>query len=268
VRISAVQMDCVSGDPARNCAKMLGFIERAAKDGAGIIVFPEMSDTGYDMHQILRSASTWGEEPMRELCSAAKGYGINVIAGLSERDGDAIYNSTAVIDRTGHVVGRYRKTHLITAEPTFEHRFIKPGDALGFAELESVPIGLMTCYDVRFPEVARTLALRGAKILFIPSAWPLVRLPHWTCLTAARAIENQVFVIAAGRVGTEAGSTFAGTSVIYNPYGVTLASASQIHERLITADIELRELEQVRGQIQVHRDRRPDLYQVSSDSSS
>lgn len=262
MRISAVQMDCVTGDPARNCEKMLGFIEAAASDRADIVVFPEMADTGYDMQQILRSASDWSAGPVQRLCSAAAKYGINVIAGLSERAGDDVYNAMAVIDRTGKIAGRYRKTHLITAEPMLEHKFLKPGDALGLAELEGITIGMMTCYDVRFPEVARTLALAGAKILFIPSAWPLVRLPHWQCLTAARAIENQVFVVAPGRIGAEGGSVFAGTSVIYNPYGVLLASASQIYERRITADLDLGEIDLVRSQVQVHRDRRPDLYRV------
>ena len=256
-------MDCLEGEPRRNTEKMLEFVANAAALSADIVVFPEMSDTGYDMPKIVRTASSWDEGPVVALRRAAKESGLNIIAGVSERAESDVYNAVVVIDRQGEIVVRYRKTHLITAAPIFEHEFLRAGDSLCTAQLEGTIIGLMTCYDLRFPEMARALALQGAKVIFVPAAWPLVRLPHWTCLTAARAIENQVFLIAIGRIGSDGGPAFSGTSTIYNPYGVILASASQIHERIIIADVDLNEVDLVRKQIQVHQDRRPELYQVT-----
>lgn len=260
MKIAAAQLNVSPGETDTNTGKMLQYLEKASASGADVIVFPEMSDTGYDMPTILKTAQPWDRGPVSALRAAAKRNAIAVIAGVSERTSDGVYNGTAVIDKDGELIGSYRKTHLITAEPMLEHHFLKAGDRLGRGDILGHKIGLMTCYDIRFPEVARTLSIEGAEILFIPSAFPLVRLPHWTSLLSARAIENQVFVVACNRVGHDAGVTFCGTSTILDPYGTVVASASDIHESLIIGELNFEMLSIVRSQIKVHQDRRPSLY--------
>lgn len=178
MRIAAAQFEAAVGDPVRNIARMTEFVSAAAAKGADVVVFPEMSDTGYDMPEILKSASNWEDAPMQALRSSAQRHDIAVIAGLSERVGADVYNAVAVIARDGALVARYRKVHLITATPIHEERFLKPGSELVLSSLDAIPIGLLLCYDLRFPEVARALGLGGAQILFMPAAWPLARQSH------------------------------------------------------------------------------------------
>lgn len=260
MKICLAQIDVQLGNVQENTKKMTDWIERAGDEGHDLIVFPEMSDTGYDMNVILNTSSDWDSQVIDSIKQAAAKASINVIAGISERVGGDVYNSIAVLDRDGKQIGKYRKTHLITAEPTCEHLFLKAGEELGVVEIEGNLIGLMTCYEIRFPEIARTLTLKGAKVLIISAAWPLIRLPHWEALILARAIENQVFVAATSRIGNDTGVPFSGTSTIISPYGNVMASASQIHEELISSFINFDFIKEVRSQIKAHQDRRVDLY--------
>lgn len=260
MKICLAQINIQLGKVQENTETMTNWIKRAGSEGHDLIVFPEMSDTGYDMDVILKTASEWNTGVIESLQQAAEKANINVIAGISERVGGDVYNSIAVLGRNGKLTGKYRKTHLITAEPTLEHMFLKAGEELGLVEVEGKQVGLMTCYEIRFPEIARTLVLRGAEILIVPAAWPLVRLPHWDALILARAIENQVFVAATSRIGDDTGIPFSGSSTIISPYGNIMASASQIHEELISTNINFDFIDEVRSQIKVHQDRRVDLY--------
>jgi omega-amidase len=262
MRTAAAQISVEPGNVRENTEKMLSFVEQAAKIGADVVVFPEMSDTGYDMPMIVNRAQTWETGTAPALQEAARRNGLNIVAGVSERTTDGIFNSIIIIDRKGVITERYRKTHLITAEPILEQKFLKAGSRLVTAEVDGVLCGFMTCYDIRFPEVARTLSVRGAQILFIPSAFPLVRLPHWISLVNARAIENQIFVVACNRIGHDAGISFCGTTTIVDPYGTVISSGSDIHESLVTANIDLSMIDTVRSQIKVYQDRQPNLYHV------
>ncbi len=262
MKIAMAQMDILSGGVKENTKKMVDFIVQAKERGCDLVVFPEMSDTGYDMPVILDTASTWDNGPVVKLRETAQKLQINVIAGVSRRTSVGVYNGVVVIDRNGGIVHGYHKTHLITAEPMLEHRFLQAGEALGFFELEGVKIGVMTCYEIRFPEIARTLALKGTELLVIPAAWPMVRLPHWQGLAVARAIENQVYVAAVNRIGNGTGLRFAGTSLLVGPYGEVITSGTQIHEDLLVGKIERDRINAVREQIKVHQDRRPELYDL------
>lgn len=262
MRVTASQINCIPGDVEINLRSMLEAIDRAARNGSDIITLPEMSDTGYDMNLIKICAQTWDEGPLLALQEKAYKRKINIIAGISEKEEEKIFNTIVCLGRTGEILAKYRKTHLITAEPMVEHHTITPGDDLINVEIDGCNIGLMTCYDIRFPEIARLLTLRGAQILFLPSAFPLVRLKHWQVLTAARAIENQVFLVAPNRIGTDAGVSFCGTTTIYDPYGAVLASSSEVHVTDVTADLDITMLSTVRQQIKVYQDRRPELYDV------
>lgn len=158
-------------------------------------------------------------------------------------------------------MARYRKTHLFRPPPIAEDRCFTPGDQLSDFRLGNFCFGLSICYDLRFPEIYRQLAVaRQVNVFVISSAWPFPRIEHFRILARARAIENQSYVIAANRVGTDDGVTFCGSSAIIDPSGVTLAAASSDEEELIQADLSIEALAEVRRRMDVFADRRPDIY--------
>lgn len=262
MRIAAAQIACTLGDRPANFRKIEHFSSRAKEAGADLVVFPEMADTGYAMPTIRAHAVAWTDGSVPELRDIAKSLSIAIICGVSEKEGDIIYNSQIVLDRDGRVLASYRKTHLFTAPPNPEHLCFSPGNSLADFALGDLRFGLTICYDLRFPEMYRKLAVeRNANVFINSAAWPFPRVEHFRALTVARAIENQSYFIAANRVGTDDGVLCCGTSAIVDPYGVILASASQDREELIHAELSADLLASVRGRMNVFSDRRRDLYQ-------
>jgi omega-amidase len=260
MKIALAQMRCYPGDVVRNGRAILDRIRRAADSGCDVAVFPEMSDTGYHMPTIVKTAAPWDGGVYSDIAGAAAERKVTVIAGLSEKVGEDIYNSIAVLGPDGQLVAKYRKIHLITAEPVCEQNFIRPGNGVTICELAGFKVGLMTCYDIRFPELARTLALGGAELLVVPAAFPLPRIGHWEILASARAIENQVYLAAVNRVGDDCSLTFGGSSRLLDPLGTILGSASTVDESLILGEVVRERLVEVRERMKVYRDRREDLY--------
>ena len=261
MKIAAAQISCALGDVATNMRKIDEFCSRAKRAGAELIVFPEMVDTGYSMPIIRAHASSWNDGPVPTLQQLARRLSIAIISGVSERTEECIYNSQVAIDRSGGIIGKYRKTHLFTPAPIGEHQCFSCGDDLGVLELLDLRLGLSICYDLRFPEVYRRLAAcENANVLILSSAWPFPRVEHFRILTTARAIENQSYMIVANRVGADDGVTFCGSSTIIDPYGVALAAASMDDEEIIYADVSVENVESVRARMPVFADRRPELY--------
>jgi predicted amidohydrolase len=138
MKIAAAQICCVLGDVAANVRKMRDFAAGAKRSGAELIVFPEASDTGYSMSIIQQHASAWKEGAVSELQEIAKESCIAIIAGVSEREGDSIYNSQAFIDATGAIAARYRKTHLFASEPGDESKCYTPGNTLTSYKIDNL----------------------------------------------------------------------------------------------------------------------------------
>lgn len=261
MKIAVAQISCFLGDIEANLRTIRRFAEQAAKSGAEMIVFPEMVDTGYSMATIREHAAPWTEGALPRLRDMARSLPLRIVCGLSERDGKAIYNSQVVVDRDGEVIAKYRKTHLFNAPPIAENLCFTPGHSLVDFQLPPFRFGLSICYDLRFPEVYRKLATAHDVTAFmISSAWPFPRVEHFQTLARVRAIENQSYVIAANRVGTDEGVTFCGSSVIIDPSGVVVAAASPDREELIQADLSEEVLKSVRSRMDVLADRRVDLY--------
>src|SRR6266480_1631793 len=235
MRIAAAQISCSLGDPNANALKIRDFSAQAKKAGVDLIVFPEMTDTGYSMSVIQTQASPWTRGFVPQLQEIARGLSIAIVSGVSERDGESIYNSQIFVDGDGKVVSKYRKVHLFAGEPIAEHRCFSPGNEWTSFTFAGLRFGLSIWYDLRFPEMYRKLA-------------------------AARAIENQSYMIVANRVGTDEDVSFCGRSTIIDPYGVILASASQGREELIQAEISEDAVKSVRSQMEVFAHRRHDLY--------
>ena len=261
MKIAAAQISCACGDLQANLAKVRDFSVRAKKAGAELIVFPEMVDTGYSMPAIQKHATSWNEGAVPKLQAMAKELSLAIIAGVSDRDGSRIYNGQVFIDMHGKVIGKYRKTHLVTAAPLDERPYVTAGDAFTSCEIDKFNLGLTICYDLRFPEVCRALAVEQQVNVFVnSSAWPFPRMEHLRILALARAIENQSYLILANRVGTDDGVTFCGTSAIIDPYGAIVAAASIDREELIQAEISEDVIKSVRSRMAVFDHRRPDLY--------
>ncbi len=261
MKIAAAQISCILGDRQANLGKVRDFSMRAKKAGVELIVFPEMIDTGYSMPVIQKHAATWNDGAVPELQKIAKELSLAIIAGVSERDGSRIYNAQVLIDATGEVMARYRKTHLVTAAPLDERPVFTAGDAFASREIGGFNLGLTICYDLRFPEVCRKLAVEHkVNVLINSSAWPFPRLEHLRTLALARAIENQCYLVLANRVGKDDGGTFCGTSAIIDPYGVIVAAASVDREELLEAEISNDVIESVRSRMAVFDHRRQDLY--------
>jgi omega-amidase len=261
MKIAAAQISCVPGDIGANLHKIRDFSSHAKDGGAELVIFPEMIDTGYSMPVIQKQAKTWADGAVPKLQEIAKSISLAIAAGVSERDGSSIYNAQVLIDATGQVVGKYRKTHLVTAAPLDERVCISPGNEFVSFSMGEFRFGMSICYDLRFPEMCRTLAVEHRANIFInSSAWPFPRMEHLRILALARAIENQSYLILANRVGTDGGVTFCGTSAIIDPYGVIVAAASADREELIQAEISQEVIESVRNRMAVFDHRRRDLY--------
>lgn len=261
MKVAAAQIACTLGDLSANLRMMCDFAERARAAGAELVVFPEMADTGYAMQVIREQATAWSEGAVPELQKIAHTLSLAIISGVSEKEGGAIYNSQVVIDSTGAIVAKYRKTHLFAPAPVEEDKFCAPGHELTSVELGPLKFGLTICYDLRFPEIYRALALdHGANAFVISSAWPFPRVEHLRVLATARAIENQSYVILANRVGRDEGAPFCGASAVIDPYGVVVAAASPDRAELIVADLSQEVLSTVRQRMPVLAHRREDLY--------
>lgn len=261
MKIAAAQISSALGDFNANVRKVRNFSALAKKSGAELIVFPEMIDTGYSMPVIQKHAKKWTDGALPQLQKIAKELSIAMVAGISDRDGASIFNAQVFLNARGEVVAKYRKTHLVTAPPFDERICLSPGDQFVSGEAGRFNFGLSICYDLRFPEMIRSLVVRhGANVVVNSSAWPVVRAEHLRILALARAVENQSYLIIANRVGTDDGVTFCGSSVIVDPSGSILAAASVDREELIEAEISEQVISEVRNRLTVFAHRRAELY--------
>src|SRR6266581_5341008 len=262
MKIAVAQISCSLGDPEANLIKVRDF-SRRAKDvgGAELIVFPEMTDTGYSMPMIREHASDWTNGFVPGVQEIAKKISIAIVSGVSERDGASIYNSQVLIDSIGDIAAKYRKTHLYAVAPVEEQTCFAPGDCFATFELRGLRFGFSICYDLRFPEMYRKLATEQKVGAFvISSAWPFPRVEHFRTLAMARAIANQSYVVASNRVGKDDDLWFCGNSAIIDPRGVVIAAASADREELIAADLSEELVLSVRSRVESFAHRRQDLY--------
>jgi len=261
MKITCLQMDMRFKKPEENFARAAALIEAAAAEKSDVMVLPETWNTGFFPKEDLAALSDRdGERVKREIGALAKKHGVNIVAGsVSNVRGGRVYNTAMVFDQEGTCIAEYDKTHLFT--PMGEDAFYTPGDSLCTFTLAGVKCGLIICYDIRFPELVRSLTVPGLDMLFVVSQWPKVRTAHLRTLTTARAIENQMFVVCCNSCGSYKTTQYGGNSAIIDPWGETLALAGE-DQQLISADCDLQILENIRSTIPVFRDRRPELYNI------
>lgn len=257
MKIAMVQMKIIAGDVAGNQEKGLTLIRQAAKR-ADTIVLPEIWTIGYALKNVAQAAETINGPLISQLADIARGNSVNIIAGsLPLKLNNDIYNSALVFNRRGDIITSYNKVHLFSMYG--EERFFTPGTQLSLFSLDDTAAGLGICYDLRFPELFRSLALRGAQMVFIPAEWPAARGAHWRPLIQARAIENHMFVCAVNCVGEHKGSLFYGHSMLVSPDGEILVEGDD-QEGIIYGEIDLNRVAEVRKAMLCFNDRRPDVY--------
>jgi deaminated glutathione amidase len=217
----------ISSVPQVNLERVRAAAASAAAQGAQLVVFPEGTQIRFS--EDLRAAAEPLDGPFcRGLADAARSAGLAIIATLFEPAPDGrVYNTTVGYEADGELVAVYRKIHLFDALGYRESASVAPGDEVVVASLAGLRVGFMTCYDLRFPELARALAVAGAELLVLPSAWAagLFKEEHWVTLVRARAIENTIWVAAAGQVPDPAepptkSPTGIGRSLLVDPMGV------------------------------------------------
>lgn len=261
MKIAVAQISCALGDRDANLRKVREYCERARSSGAELVVFPEMTDIGYSMPVIRQHAAKWCEGAAPLLQKISRELSLAIVCGISDRDGDKIYNAQVFIDKAGQIAAKYRKTHLVTAPLVDERPVFTPGNAFAHCALDRFNFGLSICYDLRFPELCRTLAVKhGVNAFVISSAWPVLRQEHLRIFARARAIENQSYLLLSNRVGTDDGVTLCGSSAIIDPSGAVLAAGSSDRQELLEAEIFPENVDLVRAQMKVFDHRRGDLY--------
>lgn len=276
VKVAAVQMSCV-WNIEENLLKAEDMIREAAKQGANIILFQELFETPYFCQRqdfsYFDLAKTLEEDPaVQHFKDIARELNVVLPISFYEKAGNTAFNSVAVIDADGSVLGIYRKTHIPDGLPYAEKFYFTPGDT-GFKVWKTKfgIIGVGICWDQWFPECARAMALLGAELLFYPTAIgnePILQhdsMPHWRHCMQGHAAANIMPVIASNRVGTEKDGTemtFYGSSFIADEHGELTAEMDRESEGVITAEFDLDEIAKRRREWGVFRDRRPEMYQI------
>lgn len=275
VVVAATQMSC-TWDREATLAKAEKLVREAALKGANIILLQELFETPYfcQRHdfEYMDLATTPEENPaVKRFQQVAKELDIVIPVSFFEKAGNTAFNSIAIIDADGTVLGKYRKTHIPDGMPYAEKFFFTPGDT-GFKvwKTKYATIGVGICWDQWFPEAARCMALLGAEILFYPTAIgsePVLQTdskPHWQRCMQGHAAANIMPVVASNRIGHEVQKdsemTFYGSSFIADETGGLVAEADRETEGVITAEFDLDAIAQKRREWGVFRDRRPEMY--------
>lgn len=277
VKVAATQMAC-TWNREETLKKADRLVREAAKQGAKIILLQELFETPYfcQKHDFtyMDLCTTLEENPaVNHFKEVAKELDVVIPVSFFERAGNTAFNTVAVIDADGTVLGKYRKTHIPDGMPYAEKFFFTPGDT-GFKvwKTKYVNIGVGICWDQWFPEAARCMALMGAELLLYPTAIgsePVLQKdsrPHWQRCMQGHAAANLMPVIASNRIGKEVQGdsemTFYGSSFIADETGEIVAQADRETEGVITAEFDLDEIAKTRREWGVFRDRRPEMYQV------
>lgn len=269
-KLAVCQMN-VRDKKIQNIEKALLNIETAAKNGSDIVVLPEMFNCPYNNSKFHEYAED-GEngETVKAVAKAAKESKVYLVAGsIPEYKEGRLYNTSFVFDKSGEVIGVHRKMHLFDVDVSGKIKFkesdtLFPGNNITVVDTEYCKIGIAICYDIRFPELIRLMALEGAKVIVIPAAFNMVTGPaHWDILIRGRAVDNQVFVTAASPARDEnSGYVAYGNSMIADPWGNILAKAGS-GEEIVYSDINLNELDRVRNELPLLKHRREDVYRLT-----
>lgn len=263
MRVALAQL-ASSTDKAENLRKVLEFMRAASRLGAELVVFPEYTNLYAERElgraRIYELSESEDSELIKTVKREASSLNINLVIGVyekGERPG-VVYSSAFVVSRSGEVLAKYRKSHIYEALGFSEAEIISASsDIAPVVNLDGTRLGVMICYEVRFPEIARSLTLRGAEAILVPAAW--YRGPNkedqWITLIKARALENTVYMATANQLA----GPFVGPAALVDPLGVMISRGTE-EEGLIVGEIDKDRLKKARESLPVLRQRRPELY--------
>jgi len=259
MKVAAVQMSGIPGDVQGNLETISAHARTGADTGCRLLLFPEISDIGYDMAAVaLYGRSSWPRVRDHLLGLAAE-CGVCLVCGVCLPGEDGLFNALVAFGPRGEILAEYRKVRLFQAGDADETGIFVPGRKIVSFDLEGVRFGLSVCYDLRFPELFRAQALGGCHALLLASAWPRARIGVWQPLCVARAVENQCFLLGANRVGEQGAFPFGGHSLFVTPTG-DVDSADGLREGLIPGIVDPQAVLAARRAIPSLNQRRPDLY--------
>ena len=260
----------VTGSKEQNIAETVSMIEEAAEHcpGLDLIIFPEYNYyESLSLEEARANSETMDGRYITEMKKQARRFGVNLIPGsFAETCGEKLKNTCALIDRSGEVAGSYSKVHLMDAIGIRESDAAVPGDKLGVFDTDFGRIGLMVCFDLRFPEQPRSMVLQGADIIFCAASFPTgsplpPRTDHWDLLVQSTALLNLTWTCAVNQFGSICGGTENpfGRSMVVDPWGIVTASALGRRD-IVYATLDMQHQKEVRGRVATWNCRRPDIY--------
>jgi len=256
VKLALIQMDVKEKNKSGNVEHGLELLRKATV-GKDIAVMPEIWTTGYSLGHIEQDAETMDGPVIRAIKAIACENNCNIVAGsMPMKIQGKIYNTSVIVDRNGVTLDYYNKFHLFGL--FHEELFFAPGKHVAKYQLDGLECSSTICYDLRFPEMFRHLALSGVKMIFVPAQWPTLRGDVWKLLVQARAVENHIFVCAVNCTGFFKGEPFYGHSLIVSPAGKIIVEG-EATEAILYGDIDLKDIERVRSKINVLNDVREEF---------
>ena len=264
VRLAGIQISC-SEEKERNIEKAIKFSQIAIERGANIICFQELFTTHWFPKEMNKNHFSLAEgidgPSIMRMQQLAKENGVALVCPIFEREEEIFYNSAVIIDGDGEVLGSYRKTHVPQIPLWEEKYYFAPGN-LGFPVFRTkfAVIGVQICWDNFFPEGSRILALRGAEIIFSPTAAAFASQKKWETVISSNAITNGVYIYRVNRVGSEEKQDFYGMSFCISPDGELIDKPTGMKEGIALIDIDLKNIQKVRKEWPFFKDRRPEIY--------
>ncbi len=256
--VGCFQMEVVPGDVEGNLNKVERMLPQLRSAGCQLVVFPEMWAGGF-IYSALQQMAERTPNVLEKLREWAVQYRMVLVGSLPEAEEGRVFNTSYVLDAGGEVAGKYRKMHLfsLTGEPDYFAR----GRVPLTCDTTAGRLGIAICYDLRFPELLRRLALDGAEIICLSALWPVTRIDHWSLLLRSRAIENQLFVMGCNGCGVEGDTQYGGASAIISPTGKVLGEAGD-REAAIIATLDFAEMEGFRRHLPCFSDRLSGSYGI------
>ncbi|MEN2768244.1 carbon-nitrogen family hydrolase [Ornithinibacillus xuwenensis] len=260
LNVSLIQMDISFGDPKANYEHLKELFTSFEHTKPDVVVLPELWTTGYDLTRLDEIADKDGHNSIDFLSNLALTYNTNIVGGsIAKNVNNQFSNTLLVVNQAGKLIKEYSKAHLFRLMN--EEKHLIEGNENGSFTLAGQKSAGVICYDIRFPEWIRTHMLDETKILYVVAEWPKPRIDHWRALLISRAIENQCFVIACNRIGSDPNNQFGGHSIIIGPWGEIIAEAGE-DETILQAKIDINQVDEVRNTIPIFKDRRPDIYRL------
>ncbi len=256
--ISLAQMQIELGDVRKNLARMERLAVEAGRRGSHLVLFPELWSTGYDLANAKEHASQLNSGMFAQISQIATQNKIAVAGSILEQRGVEVTNSASFFAPNGRMMGVYRKMHLFRLME--EDQYLAPGSSPLVIDLPWGSTGMAICYDLRFPELFRHCVVeQDAIMMLVMAEWPLARIEHFRALVIARAIENQCYMVVTNAAGETGDTVFGGHSMIVDPWGRIVIEGGET-PMLLTAEIELDEIQEVRETIPVFKDIRKDIF--------